>query len=339
MASSFEEARASFIRTFKDTARYHHRYEVWRDFIVLAACCLHNGILKDDIREAEYMDVIGRYKPEDQQRFPTLLAEVVSMLDHSPRDVLGPLYMELEIGSKDRGQFFTPPELSDLMAHVTFGDQLATLESEPFITVQEPACGAGGMVLSLVKVLTDAGHNPAHKLYAQCIDVDRVAALMCFVQLSLWHVPAQIVVGNTLTLETREVWYTPSYRIYGWQGRLERHWQGQEGHTPPAPVAAPAEPHPPTERPEPVYEEHHIDWRGQALTVRFCGCWMGDEMAHLEIISPDQKPHPISETGYRSHFLNPIVFEEAGGPVAYTMSWLAAVDDGRPKQMSLFDDL
>ena len=51
------------------------------------------------------------------------------------------------------------------------------------------------------------------------------------------------------------------------------------------------------------------------------------------------KAHPISETGYRSHFLNAQVFEEAGGPVAYAEAWLVAVDDGKPKQMSLFDDL
>lgn len=200
MAPAPQEARAAFIRTFKDTARHHHRYEVWRDFIILAACALNNGLHKEPTREAEYLEIIHRYDKDDQQRFPLLLAHLGELLQDDPKDILGPLYMELEIGSKDRGQFFTPPALSEAMAHMTFGAELSKLEAQPFITVQEPACGAGGMVLALVKVTIAAGHNPADKLFVQCIDVDRVAALMCFIQLTLWNVPAEIVVGNTLTI-------------------------------------------------------------------------------------------------------------------------------------------
>lgn len=42
------------------------------------------------------------------------------------------------------------------------------------------------------------------------VDVDRTAALMAYIQLSLWNVPATVVVGNSLTLEEREVWLTPA---------------------------------------------------------------------------------------------------------------------------------
>ena len=335
MAPEYQEARAAFIRTFQDTARHQHRYEVWRDFVIMAACALHNGLYKEETREAEYLEIIYRYEKADQERFPLLLAHLIELLQEAPKDTLGPLYMELEIGSKDRGQFFTPPELSEAMARMTFGAELSALEGKPFITVQEPACGAGGMVLALVKVLIEAGHNPADKLFVHCIDVDRVAALMCFIQLTLWHVPAEVVVGNTLTLETREVWYTPAYHLGFWHNRLrsERLEEAAKPPTPPADVE-PVEADEP--RPEPNYEEHQIDWRGQPLTIRYCASWLGQDTAHLEIISPDRKPHPISETGYRSHFLNALVFEEAGGPVAYTLSWLAAVDDDQPTQLSLF---
>ena len=53
------------------------------------------------------------------------------------------------------------------------------------------------MILALVKVMITAGHNPAEKLWVQAIDVDRMAALMCYIQLSLWNVPAEVIVGNT----------------------------------------------------------------------------------------------------------------------------------------------
>ena len=102
---------------------------------------------------------------------------------------------------------------------MVYGDQLKDIK-QPFITLSEPTCGADGMVLAFVKVMLSQGHNPARKLWVQCVDIDRLAALMCYVQLSLWHVPAQVVVGNSLTLETREVFYTPAHYMGAWDIRL-----------------------------------------------------------------------------------------------------------------------
>ncbi|MEL7513685.1 MAG: N-6 DNA methylase [Pseudomonadota bacterium] len=331
------EARAVFLRSFKQLAPYRHRYEVWRDFVTMAACALHNGLNKDQMREDEYLEIIGRYKPDDQKVFPELMALLVTMLEAAPRDVLGPLYMELEIANKNAGQFFTLPELSEMMARLTFSDQLAKLASQPFITMQEPACGAGGMVLALVKVLIDAGYHPADKLWVQCIDVDRLAALMCYIQLTLWHVPAEVVVGNTLSLETREVWHTPAHHLGFWANKLQRRNEEQDALAlDPQLDGATDELGAPSARPEPIYEEHQLDWHGQELTVRWCEAWMGDETGHLEIVSADKTAHPISETGYRSHFIRPEHIEVEGGPVAYVEAWLRAMDDGKPKQLTLF---
>lgn len=326
------EARAAFLRSFKQLAPYRHRYEVWRDFVIMTACALHNGFHKESIREAEYLEIIARYKSEDQQTFPKLLGNLIIMLEAEPCDTLGPLYMELEIANKDTGQFFTPPALSETMARLTFNAELAKLDSQPFITVQEPASGAGGMVLALVKVMIEAGHNPADTLWVQCIDVDRLAALMCYIQLTLWHVPAQVVVGNTLTLETREVWHTPAHHLGFWDVRLKRKAHALE----PMADQLAQEPEEASEPDQPTYDEYRIDWRGQTILIRHCPSWLGQETAHLEIISSDRAPHPISETGYRSHFINPIQIEALGGPVSYVESWLANVDDGKPKQLSLF---
>jgi len=331
------EARAAFLCSFKQLAPYRHRYEVWRDFVTMAACALYNGLQKDQVREDEYLEIIGRYKSEDQKAFSQLLGDLIIMLEEAPRDVLGPLYMELEIANKDAGQFFTPPELSEMMARMTFSDQLSKLDSQPFITMQEPACGAGGMVLALVKMLIKAGHNPADKLWVQCIDVDRLAALMCYIQLALWHVPAEVVVGNTLSLELREVWHTPAHHLGFWANKLQRRNEEQDAPAlDPQLDGATDEPGASPARPEPIYEVYQLDWHGQALTVRWCEAWMGDETGRLEIVSADKTAHAISETGYRSHFVRPVHIDAAGGPVAYVEAWLHALDDGKPKQLSLF---
>ena len=229
---SRDAALAAFKQTFRELAPYRHRYEVFRDFVTMVACSLHNGIHKDEAREEEYLRIIGQYKPDDHQAFPRLMAQLVAALDEEPRDILGPLYMELEIANKDAGQFFTPPELSELMAQMTFAQELVNLETQAFITAGEPAAGAGGMILALVKVMSTAGHNPAERLWVQAIDVDRMAALICYIQLSLWNVPAEVIVENTLSWDIREVWYTPAHHLGLWKYRLRR----KEGSTEVAPV-------------------------------------------------------------------------------------------------------
>lgn len=244
---SRDTAIAAFKKTFRELAPYKHRYEVFRDFVTMAACSLHNSLYKEPTREEEYLRIIAGYKKPDQEAFPKLLGCLIEALDPEPRDILGPLYMELEIANKDAGQFFTPPELSELMANLTFGDMLSKLETQPFITAGEPACGAGGMILALIKVMIAKGYNPSQHIWVQCIDVDRMAALMCYTQLSLWNVPAEIIVGNTLSWEIREVWYTPAHHLGLWKYRLRRKEESLEVE-----VSTTEQPGPHAPQPEPV---------------------------------------------------------------------------------------
>jgi|TARA_R100000935_G_scaffold57366_1_gene91167 hypothetical protein len=84
------------------------------------------------------------------------------------------------------------------------------------------------------------------------------------------------------------------------------------------------------------YDEYLLEWKGQGITVRWCPNWTSGVIAHLEIVTADRAAHPISETGYRSHFCPREQVEEAGGPVAFVTAWLETKDDGKPVQLSLF---
>ena len=213
----------SFIKIFNEMAGHRHRYEVFRDFVTMSAICLHNSVPspKNAALEAEYLAIIDRYDKEAQSRFPVLLGHLIALLDPEPRDILGQLFMQLELGNDRTGQFFTPPEISELIAQMTFGEVVAS-STEEFVTICEPACGAGGMVLAFAKVVIAAKKNPAKAMWVQCQDVDRVAAMMCFLQLSLWNIPGVVLVGNTLAGEVREVFYTPAHRMGFWDVKLRR---------------------------------------------------------------------------------------------------------------------
>lgn len=169
--------------------------------------------------------------------------------------------MELELGNDHTGQFFTPSDVSLTMAQMLYGDELKSIE-KPFITLSKPACGAGGMVLAFVKVLISHGHNPAEKQWVQCIDVDRLASLMCYLQLSLWNIPAEIVIGNTLTMDFREVLYTPAHYMGCWDMRL------QNGESKKLPTQAPTKT-PKTDELTSPGEKPRMDSKGGNIQLDF----------------------------------------------------------------------
>lgn len=73
-----------------------------------------------------------------------------------------------------------------------------------------------------------------------------------------------------------------------------------------------------------------MDWRGITLEITYEPNWLniGDRCpelghAHLEVRSrPDGVRLPITETGYRSHFLHAEEVDQAGGPVEYVKAWM-----------------
>lgn len=217
-----------FISLFNETARYHHRQRVFRDFITLAAVSIHNGIRFDEKLEQEYRETIGHYEAKDAGRMAQLLGEVVMGLETEGGDFLGSLYMQLELGEAGRGQFFTPMSVSRMMAEIQMADIDKILATKPFITVSEPACGSAGMMLAIAEVMREKGFNPARHLWVSCTDIDSVAAGMAYIQLSLMGIAGEVITGNALTGERRRVMYTPVHWLENWPLRLESCFQTSE---------------------------------------------------------------------------------------------------------------
>ena len=69
-------------------------------------------------------------------------------------DLLGQYYTETASKSTrdGRGEFYTPPEISFLMAAIAFRADEVIEKGKP-VSVHEPACGSGGMILQMAKQL------------------------------------------------------------------------------------------------------------------------------------------------------------------------------------------
>ena len=86
--------------------------------------------------------------------------------------------------------------------------------------------------------------------------------------------------------------------------------------------------------PEPSTQTvERLVWQGRTIEVRYEPDWCslpelgpGRQLAHLEVqvMNPPMAPLPITETGYRSHFILIGSVEQSGGRAACVRAWLEA---------------
>lgn len=112
----------AFVKLFSQTARYHHRFKVFEDFISCSVIALENRLSFSEAREQKYLRIVSGYEKEDVTRMAQLLAHVVNGLGDASGDFLGRVFMQLELGDKYRGQFFTPWDVARMMAAMQLGD-------------------------------------------------------------------------------------------------------------------------------------------------------------------------------------------------------------------------
>ena len=219
-------------------SRRHDTFQVFRDFAAMAAISLSNAVdlAQAPSREAEYTQIIKRYSRDELAHFPKMLAALTCALEDDMADILGRLFHELELASKWTGQFFTPDCVCRMMAKMNLGgDARAIIEERGYLRASEPCVGAGAMVIALARELRAQGINYQQCLHVTAADIDMRAVHMAYTQLSLLHVPAVIIHGNTLSLEEWSHWYTPAHILGFWNGKLAR---GEATDRVPSPVPA-----------------------------------------------------------------------------------------------------
>ena len=197
-------------KILRQVAERHSLWQVFSDFLAMAALSISNSMDKRqfDQREAEYMQIVGRYTKAEANLMAHCLAHVVMGLEEGHQDFLGSLFMALELGNAWAGQFFTPYEVSLMMAKMQLaGDEPKRIIAERgFITVNDPCTGGGAMLIAAAHALLDEGLNPSQHMHVTAQDIDIKAVHMTYIQLSLLGVPAVVVHGNSLAVEQRSVW-------------------------------------------------------------------------------------------------------------------------------------
>lgn len=254
-------------------------YEIVSDFFEMSAIAIRNAV---DLRpsretyEERYLQTAKHYKPEQLQKFSQALAilqkEISSAVDGNAAfaDWAGEIYMESKTSNSNLGQFFTPYHVSKVVAlcGLDISRISAKIAADPdtVITIGEPTCGAGGLIVAAIEELSRQNINYAWNVFVDCGDIDARCVHMTYLTLSLLGVPAVVRRGDALMLKYTEDWFTPAY-IFAYPHFAKR--IGQSGY-PKSPTVVKSTSQPPTAataiEPTPTaIEPPKIDKTGQYL--------------------------------------------------------------------------
>ena len=230
------DTEKEFLKTFKSLTYKHRAWDVWNDFIVMAACSLSNPVdkLHYEERERRYLRIIKKYDKEEQNKFPSLFAHTVMALEFNPeQDFLGKLYTRLGLQDEGRKQHFTPYSICQAMADITMTDIVKQVRENGYITLNDPCCGAGATLIAGINCakrrLGEACLNFQNHVLVTAQDIDETVALMCYIQLSLLGMAGYIKVGNTFSEpmisndSLENYWFTPMYFSDVWAMRRAVH--------------------------------------------------------------------------------------------------------------------
>ena len=195
------EAKKQIIKTIQSMSGSYAPYNIFSDWVEMSAlaiqntCCMNHDKIWQD-REKTYLDIAKKYSDKEISQMGEMLAWLTEELEEEYSDVLGSVYMEGGMGSKYTGQFFTPFHLSELCARMSVN--LENLPKEGQISLNEPSCGGGGMIIAACKVLHEAEFDFQRRLDVVAQDLDWKGVYMTYLQLSLIGCRAIVVQGDTL---------------------------------------------------------------------------------------------------------------------------------------------
>ena len=232
-----DDHQKAFLKIFNSLCGRFNRWQVWQDFVMVTAIEISNATDKQNApeRTKTYQTIISKYSDAEQNKFAELLAEVIMGMEQNPdQDFLGSLYMMCELGNNHSGQFFTPYDVCRCMAELTFDAKLVP-DMEGFISVSDPACGAGATLLAFLNICKSRNICYHNKVLVVAQDIDFIVGLMCYIQCSFMGCAGYVVIGNTITDPAtayddrgllpagpqNRIWYMPFFSTDVWYMRRQ----------------------------------------------------------------------------------------------------------------------
>lgn len=211
-----QEHRQRFVDVIMKARHTTEIWRIWEDLMYFGATMIAQQFIWVKSREDEYLRRIKGYNQELQKLIPEMLGELIlAYRQEGFADVLGALYMELNLSNHWKGQFFTPDCICQLSAKLMFGNAAEQVKSKGYITVSDPCCGSGALLIAYAGECVSQNIDYQKGVLFVAQDVDPVVARMCYLSMSLLGMAGYVIIGNTLLMDTEnyDYWYTPMYFI------------------------------------------------------------------------------------------------------------------------------
>ncbi|EJU22559.1 N-6 DNA Methylase domain protein [Peptoanaerobacter stomatis] len=193
-------------------------YQIFADFCRCSVYAVNSQVdmLNSSDWNEKYIQVINSYDKSINiaNKFSEMFALFCMCIEQEPySDILGRVYMNLEVSSGKIGQFFTPQHIANLTAKLNFDNKRVTkeIEDKSFITLSESCSGGASLILGFAKAMQENGYTPYKHLLVVANDLDEMCVNMTYLQLVLNDIPAIVTRGNALNNDIRSIYYTPSY--------------------------------------------------------------------------------------------------------------------------------
>src|SRR6056297_3660477 len=164
----------------------------------MRAIARENPLLQGIIDRVDFNATTHGQRDLDDDRLSNLIEAISTKrlgLNDVEADIIGKSYEYLirkfaEGGGQSAGEFYTPPEVGTIMSRV--------LQPEPGMSVYDPTCGSGGLLVKLEIAMEDQAEDdkPAPlKLYGQEYIADTWA--MACMNMIIHDMEGQIEIGDT----------------------------------------------------------------------------------------------------------------------------------------------
>lgn len=190
-------------------------YKVFNDMVVCCAYALANASDYSQDREDRFNSIIEEYGEEGKTIFAQILGTLYQeYAENSTKDILGEIYEEMNLSNVNKGQFFTPMHICQLMSDICMDKKSInnSIKNQGYTTVSDPACGSGRLLYSSYNTLLQEGVD-SNNILLLGADVDIMCCCMTYIQLSLMGASAIVSHQNTLSMEQYDTFYTINYIV------------------------------------------------------------------------------------------------------------------------------
>lgn len=199
--------------TIKELSILQYRYDIKS---VFCDCIEYTALLLNRPQRQNQLETMDKFKykyRDDMKTIKSILDNITTLLSNiynTPDDYLGKLYMRVidEFAKTDKGQYFTPYEVSQLMSRIN----IAGMDlSKKHITVNDPCCGSGGLLIAFIEEMKNRDINYLKQFTFYANDIDKTCVYMTFLQLSFVGAAAVVEHKDTLTQQTYDRISTVGY--------------------------------------------------------------------------------------------------------------------------------